>query len=637
LITLAFCVGLALSFQIDNLSFKELIIFIAISVFVSFCFSFGKRLWSYMGLIILFLILGFGVGARCSSDDLSSFENKDTFFYGHINTIKEGGEWNKVILDLNGVKFQDSLFIRSGKVLLYIKKGKMNFSKSDSLFCSGKLISIQNKDNPGEFNSALYWRSKGVRYISFLEENQLFLKCGNESFIFKKMNYLQKSCADLLQNRIHNDFYGIAKALLLGDKSSLDTEDYRSFGNAGGMHLLAVSGLHIGILLECILFVFLLFPRILSRKRAFLFTLIILWFYAFLTGMSASVVRAVFMFSLLVLGRMLERHESGLNMLALSAFVLLLINPLYLLDLGFQLSYLAMFGIYLYYPKIASLYNFENKWIQMAWKGTAMGISAQLATAPLTLYFFHQFPNYFVLTNLLILILANGIMITGLLSLVFHFVPLINILLASCFSLLLYLLILGVNSIDQIPFSVAYGFNLKVYQVVLCFSVLILLCFHVNRRWVILLKGSLCFIGILFLVLNRYSSLNSEKLFCMNTNYPLVVLRKNGENHCFVEDSIHVKKSDYLLSQFNKVYPGPLVYHCLNKKWNAHAVAFNFDIEKNGKGIRMVLNNKKIFFRTSYASNGIELASFDTSIVLPQFTSAKEEYSLEGGPFIIDF
>lgn len=138
----------------------------------------------------------------------------------------------------------------------------------------------------------------------------------------------------------------IALALILGDKSLIDSEITASFTNTGAMHVLAVSGLHIGIIMQILMVVFSQFPRFISKRKAIFTVVVLMWFYAFITGLSPSVLRAVFMFSVLVVAQLMGKNYSAINTLFFTGFVLIFINPFTLFDIGFQLSFLAMLGIF---------------------------------------------------------------------------------------------------------------------------------------------------------------------------------------------------------------------------------------------------------------------------------------------------
>ncbi|MGY8927758.1 MAG: ComEC/Rec2 family competence protein, partial [Flavobacteriales bacterium] len=144
------------------------------------------------------------------------------------------------------------------------------------------------------------------------------------------------------------DQLGVGQALILGNKELLSTEIKTSFSRAGAMHVLAVSGLHVGIILAFLIFVLERFPRIFSRRAAILISILFIWIYAGITGFSPSVLRATIMFSIIVFGDVFGKQSSRFNSLGFSAFLMIVWNPLIIYDIGFQLSYLAMLGIFLF-------------------------------------------------------------------------------------------------------------------------------------------------------------------------------------------------------------------------------------------------------------------------------------------------
>lgn len=219
----------------------------------------------------------------------------------------------------------------------------------------------------------------------------------------------------------------IYKALFLGLKSDLDTESRQNFQGAGLMHLLAVSGLHLGIVYLLLGYVARSFTY-LKYARVIEFTLVVigLWSFAFFTGAGASVLRAATMFSFLALGRLIKRKGSGLRPVIASAIILFWINPLIIHQVGFQLSYSAVIGIIFLVPKF-------NAWHQFGWKPLAnlqqiiyVSIAAQLFTLPLSLYYFGSFPTYFILSNLILLPLMPIVMYGGFLVLVLDLVGMGN-------------------------------------------------------------------------------------------------------------------------------------------------------------------------------------------------------------------
>lgn len=266
----------------------------------------------------------------------------------------------------------------------------------------GKLRSIPPLRNPGRFDFADYMKKKEVLLQLHSDSNRL-------TFIDKTPSL--KGYAFSLREKLleHVDKLGMRKqskavlqALVLGDRSELDAHLQEKYAKAGAVHLLAISGLHVGVLM---LLLQSFFGNVISLnfkyRSWFLFVAVTLslWSYAFLTGLSPSVLRAVTMFSFLSFSNVLRRPGLPMQQLWLSLLALVLIRPSFVYELGFQLSYSAVFGILWVMPKVHSLYL--SKWVILpkAWGLLLLGCIAQLSTLPLSLYFFTNFPPYFGLAT----------------------------------------------------------------------------------------------------------------------------------------------------------------------------------------------------------------------------------------------
>jgi len=212
----------------------------------------------------------------------------------------------------------------------------------------------------------------------------------------------------------------LLRAVCLGDRSTLTDDMRQSFSGAGGMHLLAVSGLHVGLIWWVLYHSLSWLVR--WTRREYIRGLILigmLWIYASVTGFSSSVCRSVTMFTLYTLARMIDQQTHPVNAILVSAFVLMCLNPLKLLEVGFQLSYAAVLGIVTLYPHLRKLIPVKHtllKWIRDA---TLVSVAAQLATAPLVIYYFHQWPLYSLLTNLIAIPLLSAIITLFMLSVPF--------------------------------------------------------------------------------------------------------------------------------------------------------------------------------------------------------------------------
>ena len=307
----------------------------------------------------------------------------------------------------------------TGKVLLSIKKdsGTQNLTVDTKLLISDILVEIPEPLNPHQFNYKKYLKTQGIHYqVKTSKEHFLATNQGHSSLKGVSERIRNHIIQKLSKTSIEPKQRAILQALVLGYKKDIDPEQYHQFAAAGVLHILAVSGLHVGIL-------FLIFSRLFSPLRHLKFgkqiqsilVILFLWCFAILAGLSPSVVRAVTMFSFFAFANMLDRPTNGFNSLFLSYFVLLIFEPNWLFHVGFQLSYLAVFFILWVQPSLYKLYIPKFYLGRLFWGIITVTIAAQLGVAPLSLYYFHQFPGLFFISNLVILPFLSVVLIGGLL------------------------------------------------------------------------------------------------------------------------------------------------------------------------------------------------------------------------------
>lgn len=272
--------------------------------------------------------------------------------------------------------------------------------------------------NPYQFNYRDYLKKQGIYHQIRTDFNAIQLKENSKTTVFGlASNFREHIISKLKNENFGEDELAVIQALLLGKRDDISESTYNNYKDAGAVHILAVSGLHVGILL--LLFQFLLSPleRLPKGKNIKLILIVfLLWAYAFIAGLSPSIVRAVTMFSFLAYAMYLNRPTNSFNIIALSMFFILLIKPLFLFQVGFQMSYAAVFAIVWIYPKLQRFWFPENIVIRKIWQLLAVSIAAQLGVLPVSLFYFHQFPALFFISNLLIipflgLILGMGILV----------------------------------------------------------------------------------------------------------------------------------------------------------------------------------------------------------------------------------
>jgi competence protein ComEC len=304
----------------------------------------------------------------------------------------------------------------SGLALLQLKPSS-SLSIGENYMTLGMLRPILKARNPGGFDFSNYMKKKGVLLQLHSHNNQLTFMHKTPSFRGYAFSVREQLLQHIDKLGMRKQSEAVLQALVLGDRSELDAHLQEEYAKAGAVHLLAISGLHVGVIMLLLQSFFgHLIPLTYKYRRWLLFGTVTLslWSYAFLTGLSPSVLRAVTMFSFLSFSKVLRRPGLPMQQLWLSLLVLILIRPTLVYEVGFQLSYAAVFGILWVMPKLHTL--FQSKWFlfQKGWSLLVLGCIAQLSTLPFSLYYFHQFPALFWISNLVIVPLLGVILVAGL-------------------------------------------------------------------------------------------------------------------------------------------------------------------------------------------------------------------------------
>lgn len=357
--------------------------------------------------------------------------------------------------------------------------------------------------NPKAFDYARYLHFRNIHYQAFIREGEWQL-LGHCPGFFSQVSRLRGHCINILRAFLptENEF-AVAAALLLGYKAGLSEEVRNAYAQTGAMHVLAVSGLHVGIVQILVAYLLGLMPFSGRTWRFARLALLLLcvWGFALLAGASPSVLRAAAMFSFLSAGQAFRRHTNIYNTLAASAFCLLCTSPYLLFSPGFQLSYLAVLGIVYFQPRFYRLWYIRNRGGDYLWKLVSVSLAAQLTTLPISLYYFHQFPVYFWLSGLVVVPAAAFILLSGLSLLALHAVPLLGWLAGQ----VLYWLVWGVNAliflIRQLPGGLLEGVWAGPAVVALLYTMLAGIVAAAERRafrWLLGAMAALLFVGILY-------------------------------------------------------------------------------------------------------------------------------------------
>ncbi len=332
--------------------------------------------------------------------------------------LKPNPHTQRYVVEVEGLEQKEA----RGKLLLSlpVDATKKNFQIDDELVVFSKAEGIQPPLNPHQFNYKDYLGKQGIFHqIRTDHESIVVQEAPTLTIVGLASNFREHLIAKLKEYPFDTDELAVIQALLLGQRDDISESTYNNYANAGAIHILAVSGLHVGILL--FIFQFLLsplerFPK--GKTLKLVGVVVLLWAYAFVAGLSPSIVRAVTMFSFVAYALYLNRPTNAFNIIALSMWFILLIKPLFLFQVGFQMSYAAVFAIVWIYPKLQRFWFPEHIIVRKIWQLLSVSLAAQLGVLPISLFYFHQFPALFFVSNLLIIPFLGLILGLGILAMV---------------------------------------------------------------------------------------------------------------------------------------------------------------------------------------------------------------------------
>ena len=373
-----------------------------------------------------------------------------------------------------------------GKILLYMQSSAAatELRYGDLLYVHSRLTRITPPCNPDAFDNQRYMRRRGIYYTGFVRENAwqcIDRRPGNRLKYFAQQAR-ERLTTIYISAGMMGDELDILKAILLGDDDTLDPELKVSYSSAGVSHILCVSGMHVGVIFMIINF--LLKPLDLFRGSRIFKTvsvMMVIWLYAHITGLAPSVTRSATMFTFVAIGQQLRRNTNVFHSLFASMFILLTVNPLLLFEVGFQLSYLAVAGIVLFQPKLSALYRCRTRIGRYFWELLTVSVAAQLGTFPISIYYFAQFPNYFMFSNLSVIALSFVVIITGVLLLPISFIPLISKYLSWLLTWEIRIMNRIITFIEGLPYAVTENIDYYFVQVLLLYGVIGCICLLLYR------------------------------------------------------------------------------------------------------------------------------------------------------------
>ncbi len=461
--------------------------------------------------------------------------------------LKPGNYHDKYVIEfkkVNGKKV-------TGKSLLNIQKDS-TFSplKVDNIVFSKTTIKdLLPPLNPNQFNYKDYLKKQHIYHQIFIKNNEFLVLDKSSRSIFGFASNLRETINKKLKPfSFKPDELAIINALLLGQRKDVSEETYNNYANAGAIHILAVSGLHVGIILIILNFLF----RPIERVRFGLYIktiliIILLWCFAIVAGLSPSVMRAVTMFSIVAIGLNFKRATNIYNTLAISIFILLLFKPSFLFEVGFQLSYLAVFSIVWIHPLIFKLLKPKFLAPKKLWEIFTVTIAAQIGVFPVSLFYFHQFPGLFFISNLVIIPFLGAILGLGILVILLSLLNILPQIFASSFGSIIGLMNDFVGFIsrqEEFLFKhISFGILFVVSSYLLIIALVKLYQKRSYNSVISALTGIAIFISVL--VFNKYEYATNEFLIFHKSRFSLIGIKHNRDltlHHNLKNDSITDEK-----------------------------------------------------------------------------------------------
>jgi len=423
---------------------------------------------------------------------------------------------NKYVVELLKINEHST----SGYVLLNIKKTEHPklHKVDDILLIHSKFQDIRSPLNPNQFNYKAYLEKQYIYHQFYTEEKLIFEISSKRQTVIGYADFIRQTINNRLDAfNFKTEELAIINALILGQRQDLNRDIYTNYVNAGAIHILAVSGLHVGIILMIINVVLKPLERL---KKGYIYKIIcilaLLWSFAIVAGLSASVTRAVTMFSIVAIAMHLRRPTNIYNTLSISIFILLLIKPMFLFDVGFQMSYLAVFAIVSIQPLLSKLWKPKWQITKYFWQILTVTIAAQLGVLPISLFYFHQFPGLFFISNLAIIPFLGLILGLGILVI---FLSLLNVLpevLATTYGSIISLMNQVVSWVSKQDTFLIKDISFHITEVIGTYFLLLTLVIAYHKlhfKRIILLLISILFLQSVFIYIKYQNSTRAFIIF----------------------------------------------------------------------------------------------------------------------------
>ncbi|MFV8369067.1 ComEC/Rec2 family competence protein [Flavobacterium sp. LB2R40] len=468
---------------------------------------------------------------------------------------------------------------QTGKIILNIQKNssKHAIKAGNSLLIKGMLTRNKPPNNPNQFDYSKYLKNKQIYAQLYANVDQIKISTESEKNIWYYSSQLRtRIIKNLEKNNFKKSELNVAIALIMGQQQDIAPEIIRDYQYAGAVHILSVSGLHIGFILLFVTYMLQAIPN--TKRGSFIKLLVILLslaMFGIIAGLAPSVVRSVTMFSFVAIGNHLRRSVNIYHTLLVSALLILLFEPSFLFDVGFQLSYIALFFIVWLQPLLASIWLPKNKVSNYIWNILTVSIAAQIGTLPLSIYYFHQFPCLFFITNLVIIPVLSFIMILGVLVMLMAAFNLIPPFLSDLLESSIYCLNKIINAIASFEQFIIQDIPLHFYFLLSGYTLLFTVIIWFKKPSFNKLIAVL--ISIIILQLSyfkiHWKILNEQELLVFNSKNSTLITERKGEHILlYANDSLlNTAQQNRLLKSYRIAHLSTL----LQKRQLSNFIYFN--------------------------------------------------------------
>ncbi|MEC5164992.1 competence protein ComEC [Flavobacterium sp. PL11] len=551
-ITIAFVFGLLFAkYLLPPFELVFSIIAITSLIFIVIYLSHKIKLSIYFGIVTYILSFLIGISNQIIHTDYFEKSNyihdKDVFEKPHTidvtikEKLKKSSFSDRYIVLVNHIKDKE----KTGKLILNISNDsiKPNLIIGTNVRIIGILTKNKPPNNPNQFDYSKYLENKQIYAQLYAEPHEIKISAEiKKDLWYYSAKLRSRIIRNLEQNNFNRTELHVAVALIMGQQQEISPDIIRDYQYAGAVHILSVSGLHIGFIL---LFVTFLLKPIPNTKRGSILKLIIiilsLSIFGIIAGLAPSVVRSVTMFSFVAIGLHLRRSVNIYHTLLVSILLILLVEPSFLFDVGFQLSYMALFFIVWLQPLLKSLWEQKNKFSTYFWDILTVSFAAQIGTLPLSIYYFHQFPGLFFITNLLIIPILSAIMVLGVLVMILAALNSIPVFVSNLLEWSIYFLNKIINTIASLEQFIIKDIPLHFYLFLSSYLMLITIIIWFKKpsfnKFYVALLSTLTF-QISYLIIN-WNIQSQQELVIFNSSKNTLIAERYGKNvTIFASDSL---------------------------------------------------------------------------------------------------